>query len=276
MHHRILGDALLVGGDCAGLVGRHRGHGHFLRPPDHRLGGGGVRVVAAAPTAPDSSSEPVVGATVKPGDHVAVRWQGEFLVAVIELIPRPFTPTVIVDGQAHTDDMLDTGLVEELLSVHCPDLEADIVSAGYRVGNTAAPDVVSLYQQVIGTDPAPANRRTWIVLRADPERTRKSAQRRDEGVAGLARYLVASATRIADRLASHGVDAVCGRSFDDYDHATDIGFVREKWSMIKGRDAYTAAYAAPGSRMYGGRRARTTPSPESGSRRGWPRSPRCC
>ncbi|CFE68589.1 Uncharacterised protein [Mycobacterium tuberculosis] len=52
MHHRILGDALLVGGDCAGLVGRHRGHGHFLRPPDHRLGGGGVRVVAAAPTAP--------------------------------------------------------------------------------------------------------------------------------------------------------------------------------------------------------------------------------
>lgn len=158
---------------------------------------------------PDSSSEPVVGATVKPGDHVAVRWQGEFLVAVIELIPRPFTPTVIVDGQAHTDDMLDTGLVEELLSVHCPDLEADIVSAGYRVGNTAAPDVVSLYQQVIGTDPAPANRRTWIVLRADPERTRKSAQRRDEGAAGLARYLVASATRIADRLASHGVDARC-------------------------------------------------------------------
>ncbi|EFD64033.1 predicted protein [Mycobacterium tuberculosis EAS054] len=105
--------------------------------------------------------------------------KASFWVAVIELIPRPFTRTVIVDGQAHTDDMLDTGLVEELLSVHCPDLEADIVSAGYRVGNTAAPDVVSLYQQVIGTDPAPANRRTWIVLRADPERTRKSAQRRD-------------------------------------------------------------------------------------------------
>lgn len=48
---------------------------------------------------PDSSSEPVVGATVKPGDHVAVRWQGEFLVAVIELIPRPFTPTVSSTGK---------------------------------------------------------------------------------------------------------------------------------------------------------------------------------
>lgn len=117
-----------------------------------------------------------------------MRWQGEFLVAVIELIPRPFTPTVIVDGQAHTDDMLDTGLVEELLSVHCPDLEADIVSAGYRVGNTAAPDVVSLYQQVIRTDPAPANRRTWIVLRADrnaPANRRSAAMKASQDWPGI-------------------------------------------------------------------------------------------
>lgn len=195
---------------------------------------------------PDVPSEPVVGATVKPGDHVAVRWRRDHLIAVIELKPRPFTPTVIVDGQAHTDDVLDTRLLEELLSVHCPDMEADVVSAGFRVGRTATPEVVNLYQQVIGADPAPANRRTWIMLRADPEQTHRSAQRRDEGVAGLARYLVASATRIADALASHGVDAVCGRSFDDYDHAIDIGFAREKWSMIQGRDSYTAAYTAPG------------------------------
>ncbi len=174
-----------------------------------------------------------------------MRWRGEHLIAVIELNPRPFTPTVIVDGQAHTDDVLDTRLLQELLSVHCPDLAADVVSAGYRVGKTASPDDGPV-PTVIGADPAPANRRTWIMLRADPERTRKSAQRRDEGVAGLARYLVASATRIADNLASNGVDAVCGRSFDDYDHATDIGFVREKWSLIKGRDTYTAAYTAPG------------------------------
>lgn len=195
---------------------------------------------------PDVPSEPVVGATVKPGDHVAVRWRGDHLIAVIELKARPFTPTVIVDGQAHTDDVLDTRLLQRLLAVHCPDLEADVVSAGYRVGHTATPEVVGLYQQVIGADPAPANRRTWIMLRADPERTRRSAKRRDEGVAGLARYLVASATRIADNLASNGVDAVCGRSFDDYDHATDIGFVGEKWSMIRGRETYTAAYTAPG------------------------------
>ncbi|MBY0442622.1 MAG: type VII secretion protein EccE [Mycobacteriaceae bacterium] len=191
-------------------------------------------------------SEPVVGATVKPGDHVAVRWQGDFLIAVIELLPRPFTPTVIVDGQVHTDNVLDTELVERLLSVLCPDLEADIVSAGHRVGKTASAEVVSLYEQIIGRDPAPVHRRTWIMLRGDPVRTRKSAQRRDVDVAGLARYLVASATRLADQLASNGVDAVCARSFDDFDRATDIGFEKEGWSKIAGREGYTAAYAAPG------------------------------
>jgi len=195
---------------------------------------------------PDSPSEPVVGATVQPGDHVALRWQGEFLVAAIELIPRPFTPTVIVDGQANTDDVVDTRLLEQLLSVHCPDLEADVVSAGYRVGKTASPELLSLYQDMIGSDPAPAHRRTWIVLRADPQRARKSAQRRAAGVAGLARYLVASTTRIADQLASNGVDARCERSFDDFDHATEISFERERWSKIKGRENFTAAYTAPG------------------------------
>ncbi|MBI2696649.1 type VII secretion protein EccE [Mycobacterium nebraskense] len=191
-------------------------------------------------------SEPVVGATVQPGDHVAVRWKGKVLVAVIELIPRPFTPTVIVDGKAHSDDVVDTLLLEQLLSVHCPDLEADVVSAGYRVAKVAAADVVSLYERVIGSDPAPAHRRTWIIVRADPRRARKSGGRRDAGVAGLVRYLVASTTRIADELSRHGVDAVCGRSFDDFDRAIDIGFEREKWSTIKGRNSFTTAYTVPG------------------------------
>jgi type VII secretion protein EccE len=195
---------------------------------------------------PDLPSEPAVGATVLPGDHVAVRRQDDYLVSAIELVARPFTPTVIVGGQAFTDDVLDTRLVEQLVAAHCPDLEADVVSAGYRVGKTAPASLVALYEQVIGPYPAPANRRTWIVLRADPELTRKSSQRRESGVAGLARYLVASATRIADQLASNGIDARPIRSFDDFDHATEISFERETWSAIKGRSTFTAAYSAAG------------------------------
>ncbi|MCG7581676.1 type VII secretion protein EccE [Mycolicibacterium sp. OfavD-34-C] len=195
---------------------------------------------------PAAPSEPAVGATVIPGDHVALRWQGDHLVSAIELVPRPFTPTVIVNGEAFTDDVVHTRFVEELLSAYCPDLEADVVSSGYRVGKTAPAALVALYEQVVGPYPAPANRRTWIVLRADPERTRRSALRRDAGLSGLAQYLVASTTRVADHLASHGVDARPARSFDDYDRATEISFERETWSMIKGRSTFTAAYVAPG------------------------------
>lgn len=196
--------------------------------------------------APAVPSAPAVGATVMPGDHVAVRWQGDHLMSVIELIARPFTPTVIVNGEAFTDDVVDTRLVEDLVVAHCPDLEADVVSAGYRVGKTAPANLVGLYEQVVGPYPAPANRRTWIVLRADPDQTRKSALRRETGVAGLARYLVASTTRIADHLASNGIDARCARSFDDFDRATEISFEKESWSSIKGRSTFTAAYSAPG------------------------------
>lgn len=195
---------------------------------------------------PPKPSAPVVGATVVPGDHVALRWQGEHVVAAIELIPRAFTPTVIVNGEAFTDDIIDTRTVEKLLAAYCPDLEADVVSAGYRVGRTAPSALVALYEQVVGPYPAPANRRTWIVLRADPERTRKAALRRNAGVSGLAQYLVASATRIADHLAAGGVDARPARSFDDFDRATEISFEHETWSMIKGHSTFTAAYNAPG------------------------------
>ncbi|MGN7778899.1 type VII secretion protein EccE [Mycolicibacterium sp. 22603] len=195
---------------------------------------------------PPPPSAPAVGATVMPGDHVAVRWQDGYLVALIELVPRPFTPTVLVDGEAFTDDVVDTRLVQNLLAAHCPELEADVVAAGYRVGKTAPANLVALYDQVVGPYPAPANRRTWIVLRADPETTRRPALRRDTGVSGLARYLVSSATRIADQLAGNGIDARCGRSFDDFDRATEISFERESWSSIKGRSSFTVAYVAPG------------------------------
>ncbi len=191
-------------------------------------------------------SDSGVAFTVEPGDRVALRWEGDTLVAAVKLIPRPFSTTVIVDGRACTEDVLDTELLEHLLVVNCPDLEADVVSAGYRVGRTATRGAVCNYEQLIGRDPAPAHRRTWVVLRADPLRAQRSALRRDADVAGLARYLAASATRIADQLASHGVDAVCESGFDDYDEATEISFTSEHWSSVEGYGTYTAAYSSPG------------------------------
>ncbi len=73
-----------------------------------------------------------------------MRWQRRVSGRRNQFHSPTIPPTVIVDGQAHTDDMLDTGLVEELPVGALSRLGGDIVSAGYRVGNTAAPDVVSL------------------------------------------------------------------------------------------------------------------------------------
>jgi type VII secretion protein EccE len=195
---------------------------------------------------PSPPSEPAVGATVVPGDHVALRWQGEHVMSAIELVPRPFTPTVIVNGEAFTDDVVDTRLVEELLTAYCPDLQTDVVSAGYRVGKTAPAALVGLYEQVVG----PLTAKTVVRLlgpgQAGGVLSRIARIEELAGVAGLAQYLVASTTRIADHLASKGIDARPARSFDDFDRATEISFEREAWSMIKGRSTFTAAYTAPG------------------------------
>ena len=195
---------------------------------------------------PPTPTEPLIGTMAMPGTHVAVRWEDGVLVALIHLVPRPFTPTVVVDGGARTDDEVDTRLVERLLSTHCADLSADIMSVGYRIGGHAAPAVVEQYGELVGSDPAPAHRRTWIVIRADPRRTHRSARRRQAGFAGQVDYLVASTTRLANFLSSHGVDAVCERSFDEFDAATAIDFRREGWSKVRGRTTFTAAYTAPG------------------------------
>jgi type VII secretion protein EccE len=194
----------------------------------------------------DSPSRPAVGTMLKPGIDVAVRWQGDVLVAAIEIVPRPFSPTIIIDGKARSDDVIDTELLTDLLAAHCPDLEADVISTGYRLGGSAPEYVTTVYGRAVGSDPAPARRRTWIVLRADPSRTVTSAALRGEGIAGLGQYLVSSTTRIADRLAGIGIDAVCVRKFDELDRATEISFKREGWSKIHGDKQSTVAYRARG------------------------------
>lgn len=194
----------------------------------------------------ESPSRSSLGTMLKPGIDVAVRWQGDVLVAAIEVIPRPFSPTIIVDGKARTDDVIDTQVLTDLLAAHCPDLEADVVSSGYRLGGSAPEYVTKVYGRAVGSDPAPARRRTWIVLRADPSRAVTSAARRGEGTAGLGQYLVSSTTRIADRLAGLGVDAVCAQSFEAFDRATEISFKREGWSKVHGDKVSTVAYRARG------------------------------
>jgi hypothetical protein len=61
-------------------------------------------------------------------------------------------------------------------------------------------------------------------------RTRKSAQRRNAGAAGLVLYLAASTNRIADELAQHV--------------AAEISCETEKWSRTMGSANFIAVYTA--------------------------------
>lgn len=189
------------------------------------------------------------GCTAMPGDDVAVRWEGDDLVALIAVAPRPFTPTIVLNtGRTLHADTLSTRTVADIINTLDVPVTADIVSAGWRVGNRAPKTVNQLYVQAIGTDPCPGCRRTFIVVRVNPHAALPAAAWRGDGIVGVAAALTSAATRLAEKLSRHGVDAQVAPTFSIYDQ-----FVRryhegltEGWSHIHGNESYTTVYSAPG------------------------------
>lgn len=190
-----------------------------------------------------------VGSIAFPGTGVAVRWEGDDLVALVALTPRPFTPTIITDrGVTLHDDVVDTRLVENVLACLGFDAAGDVVSAGWRVARSAPAPVYGMYEQIQGLDPAPAFRRTWVVIRVDPYRVLPVSGWRGQGVAAVANAVAAAATRMAEALAKAGVDARTSSSFDQFDALTGVHdeIVEQRWSTLRHRGAYTTVFSAPG------------------------------
>ena len=190
-----------------------------------------------------------LGCIACPGEQVAVRWEGEQLVALVGLAPRPFTPTIITaEGATLHDDCVDTQLVHDVMCQLGCEVSVDVVSAGWRVAHSAPAPVWGFYEQIQGSDPAPAFRRTWIVVRVDPYRVLPGSRWRGEGVAAVATTVVAAATRIAEALASSGVDARPQCSFDQFDELTgaDEVIAEHGWSALCLRGAYTTVFSAAG------------------------------
>jgi hypothetical protein len=202
---------------------------------------------------PDLPSEPAVGATVLPGDHVAVRWQDDYLVSAIELVARPFTPTVIVNGQAYTDDVVDTRLVEQLPTAHCPDLEGRRRLAGYR-WERPRPRAGGAHEQVVGLYPRLPTGVPGSCCGPNPAYTRiaAAARVRRRGSGPLPGGVDHSYRRSAGQ---QRIDARPIRSFDDFDRATEISFERETWSAIKGRSTSPPRTARRGGPMMWAARA---------------------
>lgn len=102
---------------------------------------------------------------------------------------------------------------------------------------------------MIANDPCPAVRRTFLVVRLDPKTALQPAKWRGSGIPGVAAAAVSAATRLAEELSRHGVEARVSSDFRIYDQLTDPGKVeKENWSDIHGRDDYTTVFSAPGAR----------------------------
>lgn len=188
------------------------------------------------------------GALAMPGEDVAVRWEGDTLTALIALHPRPFTFSIVLNsGRTLHDDTVSTKLIEGTIAKLDVPLTVDVVSAGWRVARNAPRTVVQLYEQMIANDPCPAVRRTFLVVRLDPKTALRPAKWRGSGIPGVAAAAVSAATRLAEELSRHGVEARVSSDFRIYDQLTDPGKIeKENWSDIHGRDDYTTVFSAPG------------------------------
>lgn len=197
---------------------------------------------------PPVRSADVCGSVAMPGEDVAIRWDGDVLVGLVALHPRLFTPTYVDvrSGRTLHDDSLSTELINELLSRLDVPASADLVSAGWRVARRAPLTVYGLYEQMIGAEPCPAMRRSWVLVRVDPVQALEAANRRGGGISGVAQATVAAATRLAEGLSRYGVDARVESSFAEFDQLTHVEVENETWSHLRGGGSYTTVFSAGG------------------------------
>ena len=218
---------------------------------DNRLASDWLRLAAAISTSRRQLPAISVadrGFMAMPGDDVAVRWEGDTVVALVALHPRPFTHTVVLNsGRTLHADTVSTAAITNIVSTLDVPVTVDVVSAGWRVARRAPRTINQLYEQMIAADPCPAVRRTFLLVRVDPKTALAPASWRGGGIEGVAAAAASAATRLAEKLARRGVDARVAADFTIYDQLTDPGPIeKESWSYIRGRDDYTTVFSAPG------------------------------
>lgn len=179
------------------------------------------------------------------GVAIGVVSEHETLSVLIELHSDPLAPTVATDTEERTANVLDVAdLAYAALRVLDVDVcSLDLISDGHR----AAGGFADLYQQLTGPTIAPAERRSWIVARIGLSDNMSAIDRR--GTDGEAPQRVAAATclRVADALASAGIDArpATAATIDAVNarlHAEQPN--SDHWSYLESENSFTGVYYA--------------------------------
>lgn len=179
------------------------------------------------------------------GVPIGVVAENEQLITLVELHGDPLSPSVVTDTEERTANVLDigeiAGLVGRVLDVGVN--TADIISDGFR----AAGGFADLYQQITGPTVAPAERRSWIVVRTDLHDNLAAIDRRGGDAEAALRVAAVTCLRIADTLASSGLDArpASAEAIDAVNALLHVDApIADHWSHLEGRSGFTGVYYA--------------------------------
>lgn len=185
-----------------------------------------------------------------PAGTCAVRWEGDRLVAMVQLESDLAQPRVVTDSASPlTNDLVQLETICAALHQNDVALEADIVSTGrrYRRG----PQHVTLHAQQAGTDrDLQSERLTWVVLRLDPQQNLAAIARRGPAKVHAWFVMATAAQRLAQQLQIAGAqaypltatqaDAASAMLTQD----ADLTAVDERWTRIDTTEHHVTTYWA--------------------------------
>ncbi|MGW5310831.1 type VII secretion protein EccE [Nocardia thailandica] len=139
------------------------------------------------------------------GGACGVRWDGDLLLTMLRVAPPPDSLTLLQRGALSADQLLPlTELAGCLDQFDVELVSIDVIATGARTAGTGA--AAHLYDRIIGPLPAIAHRTCWLVLRLDPVANAGAVDKRGGGAEGALRTMLIATRRIANRLATRGID----------------------------------------------------------------------
>lgn len=175
---------------------------------------------------------------------IGVVSEHETLITLIELHPDPLAPAIVTDHDERTVNAVSLAALDRVLHevLDARVTSADLLSVGYRAAGLFA----RLYQQIIGPTVAVAERRSWIAIRIGLQDNMAAIDRRG-GKDGAAQLAAATCLRVADALASDGIDArpAAAAAIDGLNDVLHLEApTADHWSHLESANSYAGVFYA--------------------------------
>ncbi|WP_194825915.1 type VII secretion protein EccE [Nocardia sp. XZ_19_231] len=174
------------------------------RTPAVRLSGWIGRRLAGRTDTIDRA--PAFDVPLAEGGGCGMRWDGDLLLTMLRIDPPPDTLTLLRSGSLSADQLMPITEIARCLDQFDVQLVSiDVIATGARTAGIGA--AAQLYDRILGPLPAIAHRTCWLVLRLDPVANATAVGKRGGGAEGALRTMIITTRRVANRLATHGIDA---------------------------------------------------------------------